>query len=67
MLRLKVQERQAREVRIKSETTALLNKNMSLDEELTMEMDEFASMSEMMATLRKKNKVVHKNMIDKLR
>ncbi|TMX04719.1 hypothetical protein EJD97_005310 [Solanum chilense] len=67
MLQLKVQEREARETRIDSETTALLTKSMSPDEELTIEMDEFASMRERMAALKKKNKVFHKNMIDKLR
>ena len=34
MLRLKVQERKAREVRIDSETAALLATSMSLDKEL---------------------------------
>ena len=40
MLRLKVQEREAREARTESETAASLAKSMSLDEELTMEMKE---------------------------
>ncbi|TMX04916.1 hypothetical protein EJD97_003960 [Solanum chilense] len=66
MLRLKVQEREARESRIESETATLLAKSMSLDEELTVEMEEFASMRERMAALRKKNKAFHSNMIDKL-
>ncbi|XP_015064577.1 uncharacterized protein LOC107009747 [Solanum pennellii] len=66
MLRLNVQEREARESRIESETTTLLAKSMSLDEELTVEMEEFASMIEKMAALRKKNKAFHSNMIDKL-
>ena len=65
MLWLKVQEREAREARIESETTALLAKSMSLDEEVIVEMEEFASMRETIATLRKKNKAFHSNMIDK--
>ncbi|XP_015064647.1 uncharacterized protein LOC107009834 [Solanum pennellii] len=39
---------------------------MSLDGELTVEMEEFASMRERMAALRKKNKTFHSNKIDKL-
>ena len=39
---------------------------MSLNEELIVEMEEFTSMRERMAALRKKNKVFHSNMIDKL-
>ena len=50
----------------KSETNALLDKNMSLDEELTVEMEEFAFMRERMVALRKKNNAFHSNMIDKL-
>ena len=49
MLLLKVQEREAREARIEPETTALLAKSMSLNEELTMEMMQFSSMRERMA------------------
>ena len=64
MLRLKVHEREAREARIESETAALFAKIMSLDEELTVEMEEFTSMREKMAELRKKNKAFHSNMID---
>ncbi|TMW92253.1 hypothetical protein EJD97_013295 [Solanum chilense] len=67
LLRLEVQEREAREARIESETTILLDKIMSLDEEMTVEMEEFASMRERMAGLRKKSKSFHRNMIDKLR
>ena len=67
ILRLKVQEREEREAKIKSETTALLSKNMSLDEELTVKIEEFTSMRERMAALRKNNKAFHSNMIDKLR
>ena len=48
------------------ETTALLAKRMSLDEGLILEMEEFASIREMMVALRKKNKAFHSNMIDKL-
>ena len=48
-LKLKVQEREARESRIELETIALLDKSVSLDKELTVEMEEFASMREMMA------------------
>ena len=66
MLRLKVQEREAREARIESETATLLDKSMSLDKELTVEMEEFSSMRESMAKPRKKNNVFHSNMIDKL-
>ena len=44
----------------------LLAKSMSLDEELTVEMEEFTSMRESMAALRKKNKAFHKKVIDKL-
>ena len=66
MLRLKVQEREAREVRIDSETAALLAKSKSFDKELTIEMGEFAYMREKMAALRKKNKAFLSNMIDKL-
>ena len=66
MLWLKVQEREAREVRIDSETAALLAKSMSFDKELTIEMGEFAYMRERMAALRKKNKAFHSNTIDKL-
>ena len=54
MLRLKVQEREAIEARIESKTTSLLAKSISLDEELTAEMEEFVSMRERMAALRKK-------------
>ena len=43
MLRLKVQEREAR---IESEIAAQLAKIMSLDEELTVEIEEFASIRE---------------------
>ena len=50
----------------KSETNALLDKNMSLDEELTVEMEEFAFMRERMVALRKKNKAFLSNMFDKL-
>ena len=46
MLRLKVQEREAIEARIESKTTSLLAKIMSLDKELTVEMEEFTSMRE---------------------
>ncbi|XP_027772756.1 uncharacterized protein LOC107019050 [Solanum pennellii] len=67
MLQLKVQEREAREARIELETAALLAKSMSLDEELTVEMEEFVSMRERMDALRRKNKAYHSNMIDKLR
>ena len=67
MLRLKVQERDTRDARIESDTTALLSKSMSLDNELTVEMEGFSSMRERMTTLRNKNKVFHCNMIDKLR
>ena len=63
MLRLKVHEREAREARIESETTALLAKSMSLDEEVIVEMEEFASMRERMVALRKKNGAFHSNMI----
>ncbi|TMX02960.1 hypothetical protein EJD97_019109 [Solanum chilense] len=63
ILRLQVQEREAR---IDSETAALLAKSMSLDKELTVEMEEFASVRERMAALRKKNKAFHSDMIDKL-
>ncbi|TMX02568.1 hypothetical protein EJD97_021074, partial [Solanum chilense] len=66
MFRLKVQEREARETRIELEAAALLAKSMSLDEELIVEMEEFTSMRERMASLRKKNKVFHRNMINKL-
>ncbi|XP_027770126.1 uncharacterized protein LOC107009533 isoform X2 [Solanum pennellii] len=65
-LRLKVQDREAREARIEAETAALLTKSMSLDEELTVEMEEFTSMADRMAALRKQNKAFHSNMIDKL-
>ncbi|TMW93006.1 hypothetical protein EJD97_012304 [Solanum chilense] len=66
MLRLKVQEKEARETRIESETTSLLAKSMSNDDDLTVEMEEFASMRERMAALRKNNKAFHSNIIDKL-
>ena len=66
IFQLKVQEREEREARIESETVGLLSKNVSLDEELTVEMEELASIREMMAALRKKNKAFHSNMIDKL-
>ena len=39
---------------------------MSLDKELTVEMEEFPSMRKSMVVLRKKNKAFHSNMIDKL-
>ena len=39
---------------------------MSLDEELKVEMEEFTSMSERMAALRKKSKALHSNMVSKL-
>ncbi|TMW85968.1 hypothetical protein EJD97_022177 [Solanum chilense] len=67
MLRLKVQEREAREARIESERTTLLGKSMSFDMELTVEMEEFSSIRKRMTALRKKNKAFHSNMIDKLR
>ena len=38
ILHLKEQEREAREARIEAETASLLAKNMSLDEEFTVEM-----------------------------
>ena len=63
MFWLKVLEREAREARIESH---LLSKSVSLDEELTVEMEKFASMRERIAILRKKNKAFHNNMIDKL-
>ena len=66
LLRLKAQEREAREARIESETTTLLAKSMSLKEELSVEMEKFTSMREMMVALRKKNKAFHNDMIDKL-
>ena len=44
----------------------LLAKSMSLDEELTVEMEEFTSMRESMVALRKNNKAFHKKVIDKL-
>ncbi|TMW81921.1 hypothetical protein EJD97_007382, partial [Solanum chilense] len=66
MLRFKVHEREPREARIESENAALLSKSMSLDEEMTLEMEEFTSMRKRMAALRKKNKAFHSNMIDKL-
>ena len=66
MLRLKVQEREAREVRIESETATLLAKSMSLDKEMIVEMEEFTSTIESMAALRKKNKDFYSNMTDKL-
>ncbi|TMX02958.1 hypothetical protein EJD97_019151 [Solanum chilense] len=66
MLRLKVQERVETEESIESETAALLAKSMLLDEELTSEMQEFVSMRGKMVTLRKKNKALHSNMINKL-
>ena len=44
MLWLKVQEREAREVKIELEIAALLDKSLSLDEEMTVEMEEFTSM-----------------------
>ena len=64
--RLKVQEREAREERIESETDTVLAKSVSLDEELTVEMEEFPSMRKSMVELRKKNKSFHSNMINKL-
>ena len=66
MIWLKVQEREAREARIESKTAALLAKSVSLDEELTVEMEEFASVRERMVALRKKNKAFHSDIIDKL-
>ena len=66
MLLSKVQERKVREARIESKIAALLAISMSLDEELTVEMEEFSSMRERMAALRRKTKVFHSNMIDKL-
>jgi len=66
MLRLKVQEREVREARIELETIALLAKSTWLDDELTVEMEEFASMRQRMVVLRKKNKAFQSNMIDKL-
>ena len=66
MLLSKVQERKVREARIESKIAALLAISMSLDEELTVEMEEFTSMRESMAALRKKNKAFHKKVIDKL-
>ena len=66
MLWLKVQEREAREARIESETAALLSICMSLYEELTMKKEEFTSMRERMVALKKKNKAFHSNIIDKL-
>ncbi|TMW97704.1 hypothetical protein EJD97_005116 [Solanum chilense] len=66
MLQSKVQEREERDVRIDSETAALLAKSMSLDKELIEKMEEFSSMRERMTALRKKNKASHSNMIDKL-
>ena len=62
MFWLKVEEWKAR---IESERAALLDKSMSLDKELTMEMEEFASIRERMAALRKKNKAFHSIMTDK--
>ena len=41
---MKVQEREAREVKIELEIAALLDKSLSLDEEMTVEMEEFTSM-----------------------
>ncbi|TMW86097.1 hypothetical protein EJD97_021959 [Solanum chilense] len=67
MLQLKVQEREVRDAKIESENAALLAKSMSLDEELTVEMEELTAMRERMSALRKKNKAFHINMIDKLR
>ena len=66
MFQLKVQERAARESRIESEIAALLAQSMSLDEELTVEMEEFVCIREKMVKLRKKNKAFNSNMIDKL-
>ena len=66
MLRLKVQEKEAREARVESETATLLAKSVSLDEEITVEIEKFTSMKERMAAMRKKNKNFHSNMIDKL-
>ena len=37
--------------------------NAALDEELTVEMEEFANTSERIVEMRKKNKAFHKNMI----
>ncbi|TMW88602.1 hypothetical protein EJD97_018335 [Solanum chilense] len=65
MLRLKLQERKAREARINSETAALLAKGVSLDKELTEKMEEFATMREGMAALKKKNKAFHRNLMGK--
>ncbi|TMW99762.1 hypothetical protein EJD97_001995 [Solanum chilense] len=67
MLRFKVQEIKEREARIESETDALLDKSLSLDKELIVEIERFTSMRGRMTTLRKKNKAFHSNMIDKLR
>ena len=53
-------------MRIESETSTLLAKITSLDEELTVKMEKFTSMRERMAALRKKNKAFHSNMTDKL-
>ena len=49
---MKVQEREAREVGIELEIAALLDKSLSLDEEMTVEMEEFTSMRERMAAVR---------------
>ena len=62
-----MQEIEARETRIDSETAALLAKSMSLYKELTEKMEEFSFMRERMTALRKKNKDSHSNIIDKLR
>ncbi|XP_069152847.1 uncharacterized protein [Solanum lycopersicum] len=62
MLRLKVQEREAIEARIDSKIAALLAKSVSLDKELTEETEEFATMREGVAALKKKDKAFHSNL-----
>ena len=54
ILRLKVQEREAREARKELDNAALLAKSMSLDEDLIVEMEGLTSMRKRMAALRKK-------------
>ena len=66
MLRLRIQEREAREAEIDSETANMLARNAIIDEELTAEMAEFITMRERISELREKNKAFHHNMITKL-
>ncbi len=63
MLRLRIQEKEAREADIDSEIANMLARNAAIDEELMAVMAKFITMSLRMAELREKNKAFNYNMI----